>query len=294
MLSKEEREIIKKIGIYQFNKMKELNMNLEEFEQYKKKQKEERKFKQKIGYRKYTELKELGMTLEEYKEFLEKTKYKNRQKREEKNKIRYRTIRYVERYCDLEMKCQICNTTEDVQIHHPNYNDYLKVNFLCIKHHNQLHNFELVPPEIIDLENIAVKKQLQKQKQEYIKSQIQNMKQDILKNGYSYKEIADKYKITEGTIKRHLEKEENWQLIEKKLKEAGKINESVSKMKHKTNPLQKYRIEHNLTIKELSKMTQIPAPTIAKIETGATDINKIKPNTRKKLEKLKEVKINGH
>lgn len=289
MLPKEEREIIKKIGRYQFNKMKELNMNLEEFEQYQKKQKEERKFKQKIGYRKYAELKELGMTLEEYKEFIEKTKYKNRQKREEKNKIRYKTIRYIERYCDLETKCQICNTTEDVQIHHPNYNDYLKVNFLCIKHHNQLHNFELVPPEIIDLEKIAIKKPIQKEKQEYIKSQLNNIKQDILEHKFSYKQIEDKYKTTSSTIKKYLEKESNWKIIEESLKQAGKRNQFVCKLKYQKNPLQQYRIEHNLTIKELSKITQIPAPTIAKIEIGATDISKIKPNTRKKLEKLKEV-----
>lgn len=289
MLPKEEREIIKKIGRYQFNKMKQLNMTLEEFEQYQKKQEEERKFKQKIGYRKYAELKELGMTLEEYKEFLEKTKYKNRQKREEKNKIRYRTIRYVERYCDLEMKCQICNSKKQIQIHHPNYNDYLKVNLLCKEHHDQLHNFELIPPKIIDLEEIAIKRPIQKEKQEYIKSQLNNIKRDILEHKFSYKQIEDKYKTTSLTIKRYLEKESNWKIMEESLKQAGKRNQFVCKLKYQKNPLQQYRIEHNLTIKELSKITQIPAPTIAKIETGATDINKIKPNTRKKLEKLKEV-----
>ena len=61
----------------------------------------------------------------------------------------------MERYCNVEMKCQICNTTEKIQIHHPNYNDYLKINLLCIEHHKKLHNFELIPPQIIDLEKIA-------------------------------------------------------------------------------------------------------------------------------------------
>ena len=206
MLPKEEREIIKKIGRYQYNKMKELNMNLEDFQKYQKKKEEEKKFKQKIGYRKYAELKELGMTLEEYKEFLEKTKYKDRQKREEKNKIRYRTIRYIERYCDLEMKCQICNTTEKVQIHHPNYKDYLKVNFLCIKHHNQLHSFELVPPEIIDLEEIAVKEAPIKKREKLIKENLENIKKDIIINSFTFSDLKRKYKIEADSIKRRLKK----------------------------------------------------------------------------------------
>lgn len=155
MLSKEDRKIISQIGRYKYDKMKRLNMTLEEFKEYEKKTQDEKKIKKKIGYAKYQELQELGMTLEEYKKFVEETKCKNRKKRKEKNKIRFRTIRYVERYCDLERKCQICG--EKAQIHHPNYKDYLKINLLCQKHHTALHNFELIPPEIIDLEKIKIK-----------------------------------------------------------------------------------------------------------------------------------------
>lgn len=291
MLPKEEREIIAKIGRYKYNKMKKLNLTYEEFVQYEKRKQDERKLKQKIGYEKYQELQELGMTLEEYGKFLEETKYKNRQKCEEKNKIRFRTIRYVERYCNLEMKCQICE--DKAEIHHPNYKDYLKVNLLCKKHHTELHNFELVPPEIIDLKKIAIKKPPQKDKQKKIEAQIEDMKIDILKNNFSYRELSEKYNLSDGTIKKYLEKEESWSILENKLKKAGKKSLRAYKMKNTENPLQKYRIENDLTIEELSNITQIPVPTIRAIECGRTDVNKIKQCTKKKLAKILKSKING-
>ena len=90
-----------------------------------------------------------------YKDFLEHEKqqrFQKYEKRKEKDKIRQKTVRFLERHCNIKKKCQICETEKNVQIHHPNYNDYLKVNFLCKNHHTMLHNFELIPPEIIDLE----------------------------------------------------------------------------------------------------------------------------------------------
>lgn len=101
-------------------------------------------------------------TIEEFEEYKRK-KLKDRQeqksymaeKKHEKDKIRFRTIRYLERNCNIERKCQICG--EWAEIHHPNYKDNLKINFLCKKHHVALHNFELIPPPIIDLEEISIK-----------------------------------------------------------------------------------------------------------------------------------------
>lgn len=284
MLPKEDREIISKIGRYQYNKMKELGMTLEEYREYQKKVKEDRKFKKQIGYRKYEELKQLGMTLEEYKRFKEETKYKNKKKYEEKNKIRYRTIRYIERYCNLEMKCQVCG--QEAEIHHPNYNDYLKINLLCKKHHTQLHNFELVPPEIIDLEKIAIKKPPQQEKEQYIQSQIENIKIDILDNNFSYPELKEKYALNSQTIKRHLFEQSNYKELEKKLKENGKLQQIVKHNRNPKNPLQQYKQKYSLSSQGISRLTGIPLPTIRAIECGKTKIENIRSVTKRKLLKL--------
>ena len=110
MLPKEDREIISKIGRYNYNKMKQSNMTLEEFQEYQKRVQEERKLKEKIGYRDYNKMKQLGLNYEEYKQYQKEQKFKKYEKKREKDKIRFKTIRYIERYCNLEMKCQICET----------------------------------------------------------------------------------------------------------------------------------------------------------------------------------------
>lgn len=289
MLAKEDRKIISKIGRYKYNKMKEMNLSFEEFLEYEKKKEQEKKTKKQIGYREYNKMKELELNNEEYKQYKKEQKLKKYERKREKDKIRFKTIRYIERYCNLKMKCQICKTEEDIQIHHPNYNDYLKVNILCREHHTALHNFELVPPQIINLEEIAVKKQPQKEKQIYIEKHIQNIKKDIVENGFLYKNLENKYQISSGTIKRHLEKENDWKTINTKLKENEKKNKLLQNLKYKTNPIQKYRIENNLSIKEFSKATGIAIPTIRKLENGQTDLTKIRESTRKRLKVLKEV-----
>lgn len=287
MLPKEDREIISKIGRYNYNKMKQLNMTLEEFQEYQQKIQTERKFKKQIGYRKYEELKQLGMTLEQYKNFKEETKYRNRQKYEEKSKIRFRTIRYIERYCDLEMKCQICGTREDVQIHHPNYNDYLKINLLCRKHHTQLHNFELVPPEIIDLEKETTKKPVTQERKEKIEKQLESMKNDVFKNNFTYHNLSKKYKLGAETIKRRLKQEENWEDIKSKLKKNAKRKQSEKKRKVNSNsPFLEYQEKNGWTLLEISNITGIPFSTINAISNGKLKIENIKEKTKQKLLKL--------
>lgn len=283
MLAKEDRKIISKIGRYKYKKMKEMNLSFEEFLEYEKKKEQEKKTKKQIGYREYNKIKELELNYEEYKQYKKEQKFKKYERKREKDKIRFKTIRYIERYCNLKMKCQICKTEEDIQIHHPNYNDYLKVNILCREHHTALHNFELVPPKIINLEKIAIRRQPQKEKNEYVETHIKNIKEDIVKNGYSYKELEEKYQISRECIKKHLEKENEWKILENNLKEVGKKKANTCNLKHLNNPLQKYRIENNLTAKELSIITKIPVPTIRAIECGKTDLSKIKPFTKQKL-----------
>lgn len=326
-MSEDEKEIISKTGRYNYCKMTELNMTLEEFEKYQFDKKRENALKRKIGYKKYFKLKAFNMTIEQIEEYIEQKKkdkelikklgyktfedmkksnaktieeyeqYKRKQqelrkeeksykaiKKQEKDKIRFKTIRYIQRYCELEMKCQICD--EQAEIHHPNYKDYLKINLLCKNCHTALHNFELIPPTIIDLEKIAIKEPPMKGKKEFIEGQIENIKLDILDNGLCYRELNEKYKVDRQTIKRYLEKEDNWEIMKNKLEEAGKKSSYVGKLKHKDNPVQRYRLEHNLSAKEFANISQIPVPTIRVLEQGKTDLRKVKSVTKKRLEKL--------
>lgn len=290
MLPKEERDLIKIIGRYTYNKMKDLGLplNIQSYKEYLENTKKEKRLKKKMGTRRYKKMKELKLSYEEFIQYEKEQKLKKYETKREKDKIRQKTVRYIERYCDLDMECQICKTKENVQIHHPNYKDYLKINLLCIKHHNDLHNFELIPPEIIDLEKIAKIKPPQKEKQNYINNNLENIKTDIISGGLTYSELSKKYKVSRPTIKRYLEKEKDWDIIQNKLKEIGEKAQCTCKLKHQDNPLQKFRIEHNLTIKEISKITGIPIPTIRAIECGKTDLKKLKPITKQRLEKLKE------
>lgn len=134
-------------------------------------------------------------------------------KRQEKDRIRFRTIRYLERYCNIEKKCQICG--EKAEIHHTDYKNYLKVNLLCKKHHVLLHKGELITPPIIDLEKIAIKKQIKTNKKQLVQENINKIKNDILENGKTFYDITKEYKTTPGTIKQFLNYSEIEQLTKK-------------------------------------------------------------------------------
>ena len=174
MLPKEERDLITLAGRYTYYKMKDLGLplNIQSYKKYLEEIQKEKRIKKKIGKTRYTKMKELKLSYEDFIQYEKEQKLKKYEKKREKDKIRFKTIRYIERYCNIDMKCQICNTEENIQIHHPNYNDYLKINLLCKKHHDQLHNFELIPPVIIHLQNIALKTPPMKEKENYINQQI--------------------------------------------------------------------------------------------------------------------------
>ena len=288
MLPKNERELIKKIGRYKYNKMKELNLPLtyEQYITYENEKKKQQNLKKKMGYKQYNEMKKLGFNYEEYKQYKKEQKFKKYARKREKDKIRYKTIKFIERYCNLEMKCQICG--EKAEIHHPNYNDYLKINFLCKNHHTELHKFELIPPPVIDLEKIKVKEPPAKEKKKHIEEKIKDIKTDILENGFSYSELENKYKISHSTIKHYLIQQENYKELNEELKNTAKRKRIIKKNTHKDNPLILYKIKYNLTSKEISRITNIPLPTIKAIETGKTKIENIKESTRKKLNILNE------
>lgn len=162
--TKQENELKRRIGYKKYYKFKAFNMTTTQIEEYLIQEKKDKELKRQVGHREFEDIKKSNAkSIEEYEKYKQEQKkikqqeksYKQIQKHE-KDKIRFRTIRYIERKCDIERKCQICG--EKAEIHHPNYNDYLKVNLLCKKHHTALHNFELIPPPIINLEEISNKR----------------------------------------------------------------------------------------------------------------------------------------
>ena len=291
MLPKKDREIIIKIGRYKFNKMINLGLSYEQFQDYEKKKEKEKKLKKRIGYKQFKEMKELDMNYEEFKQYNREKKFKKYEKKREKDKIRQLTYRFIERYCNLEMKCQVCGTDKNIQIHHPNYKDYLKVNILCIKHHNQLHIFELIPPKIIDLEKIAVKKQCIKENDKYFEENILNMKKDIYEKEFTCTDLEKKYNLDDDTIRSRLKKENECEELIEKLKQNAKKKNLIKRHTNVNNPLTKYKLENNLTTKEISEKTGVPVPTLRAIESGKTKLNNLRPITKEKLKDiLKEVK----
>ena len=154
MLPKEQRDLIMLVGRYKFYKLKDLGITLtvEAYKEYEEEQKKEKRIKDRLGSQRYYKMKDLNLSYKDFLEYEKKEKCKRKEQKNEKDKTRWKTYRFIERYCNLDMRCQICGTEEEVEIHHPNYDDYLKVNLLCKKHHTDLHKFRLIPPEIIDLE----------------------------------------------------------------------------------------------------------------------------------------------
>lgn len=153
---KKASELRRRIGSKKYYELKAFNVTTDEMRKYLLQKEEEKEIINHLGYYQYSKMKQSGAkTIEEYELYKEEEKRRKKDIYNEKNKIRFLTIRYVERHCNIERKCQICG--EKAEIHHPNYKDYLKVNFLCKKHHTALHNFELIPPPVIDLEKISDK-----------------------------------------------------------------------------------------------------------------------------------------
>ena len=161
---KQENKLKRKIGYKKYYKLKAFNMTTTQIEEYLIQEKRDKELKKQIGYKVFEEMKKSNAkTIEEYEKYKQDKKEIKRQEKSykqiqkhEKAKVRFRTIRYIERNCNIERKCQICE--EKAEVHHPNYKEYLKINLLCKKHHVALHNFELIPPPIIDLEKICRKR----------------------------------------------------------------------------------------------------------------------------------------
>lgn len=288
MLPEEQRNLIMLVGRYHYYKMKDLKLPLtrESGQEYLDKLDKEKRLKKKMGYREYNKMKELNLSYEEYKQYVKEQKLKKYELKKEKNKTRYKTIRYIERYCNLQMKCQICGTNEEVQIHHSNYNDYLKINLLCREHHTQLHNFELVPPPIIDLEKIKITAIPSLEHEKYIKNNLNRMKEDVLVNGFTYSKLKNKYKISIKTIKSYFLKDEDNTKLKETLEKNAKKAQVLKKTSNKANPLLEYKLKNNLTTKELSAIVNISIPTLRAIESGKTNYENIKFKTKRKLQKI--------
>lgn len=74
-----------------------------------------------------------------------------------KDRIRWQTNRFVERYCDFDPICQICGDDNYIQYHHTDYAQPYKINILCRNCHAKVHNNNLISPVLIDLQAIAIK-----------------------------------------------------------------------------------------------------------------------------------------
>lgn len=153
---KKASDLRRKIGNKKYYELKAFGMTVDEMKSYLIQKEEEKEIIKHLGYYEFSKLKKSGAkTIEEYEQYKKEKREQKKNIHNEKNKIRFLTIRFIERYCNIERKCQICGGK--AEIHHPNYKDYLKVNFLCKEHHVALHKFELIPPPIIDLEEISNK-----------------------------------------------------------------------------------------------------------------------------------------
>ena len=152
-----------------------------------------------------------------------------------------------------------------------------------------LHKFELVPPSIINLEELRIKNPTASEKKKYIEGQIKDMKTDILKNDFSLRDLANKYKIAESTIKHYLSQQVDYQELKEKLNSIAKKKKIIKNNIYKDNPLLSYKLKYNLTSKEISQITNIPLPTIRAIEIGKTKIENIKESTRQKLNTLNKL-----
>lgn len=115
----------------------------------------ESKIKKFIGYKQYREMKKMNLNLKEYINYItqrNEEKVKHIYEEIEKDRIRNKTKIFFNKYCkNIERKCQICNNPK-IELHHIDYNDYLKINMLCTKHHKELHKGIIENVEIIHLE----------------------------------------------------------------------------------------------------------------------------------------------
>lgn len=290
MLPKEKRDLIMLAGRYTYYKMKDLGLplNIQSYKEYLENIEKERRLKKKMGTTRYKKMKDLKMTYEDFIQYEKEQKLKKYETKREKDKIRQKTVRYIERYCNLDMKCQICETKEKIQIHHPNYKDYLKINLLCIKHHNDLHKFELIPPQIIDLEKIAIIKPPMAEKETYINNIMENLKEDVINDSATYRTLAKKYNLAPSTIRNHFLKRNDYQEIRERLKKNYRDKLIKGKNYDISNPLVEFKIKNDLTNSKLSEITKIPIPTLWRIENGKTNL---KDKTRRKLQ-LCGIKIN--
>lgn len=286
MLSKEEKSLILKAGRYTYDKMKKIGLplNIDAYEKYLEQKEKEKNLKKKIGYRRYNKMKELKLSYKDFIQYEREQKFKKYETKRTKDKLRQRTVRYIERYCDLKMECQICKTEESVQIHHPNYKDWLKINLLCRNHHTDLHNFELIPPEIIDLEKISIIKPPKKEKTDYINSILEDMKNDVMQNGFTYADLAKKYNLASSTVSTYFKKQDNYFEIEQKLKNNARNKMSLTTRCNKQSPLLEYKLKHNCTTADISKITGIPISTLRAVECGKIKLSDKSCKTRIKLE----------
>lgn len=142
----------KEISKYYYKKYKNAEMSEEEINNML----NQKAYKNFLGNSAYKEMISLNMDLKEYIDYitlkynkkLEKLKYRSFQQ-----KVRKKTNYFINKYCNIDKKCQICG--KKAEIHHVDYNEYLLINLLCKKHHDKIHKDKKIKVPTLDLRKYA-------------------------------------------------------------------------------------------------------------------------------------------
>lgn len=185
------------------------------------------------------------------------------------SKLQWKTYRFIERYTNLERKCQLCGEKAKIICS----DEFLVINLLCTNCRKRYKGK--------DIPKIPVKAYMIKEPPHQItQKRFENYKDIILEeieNGATCPELSEKYRIVPYKIY-------GIDGAKEKLRENAKKKIQKNNNKYPENLMQKYRINNQLSIRELSVITGIPEITIRKIECGEFNIGN---KTRKRLDDAK-------
>ena len=182
---------------------------------------------------------------------------------------------FLNRYTNLEKKCQFCGKEATI-IHNP-HSPY-KINLVCTDC-KRTHKDELANLKYINLVDYVTDRSIL----EDLTDKDYEIFKKILENNYTIKAILDEYHISYYTLKKKLVllKEADKKQYEY-VKEALKMNAStnirsasLSKSADKTYPnnINKYKIEKNIVNKDIAKKLHTSSANISAIATGNINIS---------------------
>lgn len=100
---KKASDLRRKIGNKKYYELKAFDMTVDEMKKYLVQKEEEKEIIKHLGYYQYSKMKEFGArTIEEYERYKKEERKHKKDIYDEKNKIRFLTIRFIERHCNIE------------------------------------------------------------------------------------------------------------------------------------------------------------------------------------------------